>query len=751
MRPIPRHWLLAALVACLGFFPALLSAQTLYWDTNGATPGLGLGDGTWDTTTANWTTSSSGNIAPVTWTNGYIASFTYDGVVTDSVVTLGSDITLAGLVADYNPEAVTIVGNGHQLTLVGSAGITAGALGGLTIDVVIAGEDGLHKTGTYALVLTKANTYTGTTTVDAGGLFIRDNAGLGVAGAGHETVVNAAASVGFGDGLTVAEDFILNGGRLYVDTQAENADVSLTGSIVVNGQATLSGDNSDDSHLLVSGVISESSVHSGLLALNGVTLSGNNTFTGRISAGDGAGLSVAVFNNNGEAGPLGMGSGLLLGYQSEGNVDGRITYTGGSATSNRTIQLVGNSNQIAIANAGTTLTLTGEISDEPCIGSDDNLVKSGPGTLVLRGDNSYQGNTDLIDGTLVVGHNNALGTGPEAEVRVGVEGTDSAANLGLLLEDGVTLGHYVHVYNGNGDGGTTTLGLSGAGEAAFGEEVYITRAVGIDVGSGGTLNFNEFFSDGSGGGSVTKTGAGLVRFGDGIDLRGGGLTIDAGEVRLSPGSNFLYFQNGITVNSGGVLSGLGSVSGDWLLVASGGTLSPGNPVGSLTVQSLTLNAGSNFTWRIAQLTTSDQSQFSNVQVATEGEGDSLLIDSAATLTLDLSLLGAGQRPTNSDFQLNDAFWQTTQTWQLVDFSGPGMNHFNFGGQVNPFVLANAVFAGGVFSTFVGDGSNGFIVGNVYLQFTPVPEPSTWALLATGVAAAGLLASRRKHRASGGTR
>ena len=110
---------------------------------------------------------------------------------------------------------------------------------------------------------------------------------------------------------------------------------------------------------------------------------------------------------------------------------------------------MGNSNEITIANAGTTLTLTGEISDEPCIGSDGNLVKSGPGTLVLRGDNSYQGNTDLVDGTLIVGHDHALGTGSDAEVRVGVEGTAYDANLKLLLENGVTVDHYVHVYNGN--------------------------------------------------------------------------------------------------------------------------------------------------------------------------------------------------------------------------------------------------------------------------------------------------------------
>ena len=45
-----------------------------------------------------------------------------------------------------------------------------------------------------------------------------------------------------------------------------------------------------------------------------------------------------------------------------------------------------------------------------------------------------------------------------------------------------------------------------------------------------------------------------------------------------------------------------------------------------------------------------------------------------------------------------------------------------------------VWAGGVFDTFVGGGEGefaGFAAGDVYLRFTPVPEPSTYALLGLG--------------------
>src|SRR5262245_58703115 len=46
----------------------------LYWDTNGATAGLG-GTGNWDSATANWSTNAAGNIATTTWVAGSDAVF----------------------------------------------------------------------------------------------------------------------------------------------------------------------------------------------------------------------------------------------------------------------------------------------------------------------------------------------------------------------------------------------------------------------------------------------------------------------------------------------------------------------------------------------------------------------------------------------------------------------------------------------------------------------------------------------------
>ena len=114
-----RHLTRLALAAGLGL--AMRShAQTLYWDTNGATAGSGNAGGTWDAGT-NWTTDSGGAIAPVGWTDGNAVIFSAG---TDG--TGGWTSTIAGTV---DPNSITFVQNGSKT--VNGGNITIG--GGLAL------------------------------------------------------------------------------------------------------------------------------------------------------------------------------------------------------------------------------------------------------------------------------------------------------------------------------------------------------------------------------------------------------------------------------------------------------------------------------------------------------------------------------------------------------------------------------------------------------------------------------------------
>jgi hypothetical protein len=68
----------AAIVPMLAALaPRAATAATKYWDINGATAGAGgaTPTGTWDTTTANWSTDSAGAVAATTWAANDAAVF----------------------------------------------------------------------------------------------------------------------------------------------------------------------------------------------------------------------------------------------------------------------------------------------------------------------------------------------------------------------------------------------------------------------------------------------------------------------------------------------------------------------------------------------------------------------------------------------------------------------------------------------------------------------------------------------------
>ena len=200
----------------------------------------------------NW----SGGVSPGVGTPGEDAIL--GGAITaPRTVTLNVNANLGGL-QFANAEGYTIAAGGGTLTMSGNAELRV-TQGSHEIAAPIAGSAGLTKTGGGTVVLSGANTHTGSNTLLGGTLAVSSNANLG----------NAANGIDFNGGAlridgttfnTLSRNLTLtSGATLNVSDPANTVDItsSLTGSNNFvksgDGAAKLSNAGSFDGQIFVNG------------------------------------------------------------------------------------------------------------------------------------------------------------------------------------------------------------------------------------------------------------------------------------------------------------------------------------------------------------------------------------------------------------------------------------------------------------------------------------------------------------------
>jgi autotransporter-associated beta strand protein len=348
-----------AIASLAGSGNTVLNANLTFGNANDATiSGIISGAGSL-TKEGNGTVTLSSNNTNTGATTINAGTLSVTGTLSDSTT-----LTVTGgatYIVNANDTIASLAGAGNTVL---NANLTFGNAVDTTISGVISGTGSLTKEGGSAVTLAGNNTYTGTTTINAG------------------TVALAANDV-----IANSSNVVINGGTLDLGTHSDTVaavTVGVNGGTITSSTGVLTGSSYTFNNISPA-LISARLAGSGSLTQAGggaTTLSGLNSYSG------------GTF--------LSAGSVIVASDANLGNASGSITFNGGTLNSiasftlsaTRSISLLGNA--IFNVNASTTLIYNGGIT-----GSGP-LTKTGLGTLILGGNNTYTGSTAINTGAITI-------------------------------------------------------------------------------------------------------------------------------------------------------------------------------------------------------------------------------------------------------------------------------------------------------------------------------------------------------------
>ena len=494
--------------------------------------------------------------------------------------------------------ANSAVGGADDITFSGDTTLTANRTlttdntGLTTFSGVMSGAgNSLTKAGAGTLALYGTNTFSGGTVINAGTVLINNNLSLGASGVA--ATINAG-TLRATENITNTRNFTLGDVSSTIEVDATktytlSGVLSGSGGLTKNGTGTL--ELSGTSANTFSGA---ATVNVGTLILN--KTAGLNAFAGTLTVGDGVGganadvVRLSASNQIPNVTVTVNNSGLLdlNGYS---DAIGALTMTGGSVTTGAgTLTLGGNVTGNADANTasiGGNLALganrTFSIADgaaatdmsvSAVVSGAFALTKTGAGTMVLSGANTYTGATTISNGVLNIQNATALGTT--------AAGSTVISGAELQVQGGIAVSGEALTLNGSGvSSGGALRNVSGNNSWSGGVTLGATSTIASDS---GTLTISGNMTNG--GFLTTMTGAGSVTASGVISGTGGLTKSGAGTATLS-GNN--TFTGALAVNAGTLLLGASDRITDSVNVSlGGGTLASGGfneTVGTLTLAS----------------------------------------------------------------------------------------------------------------------------------------------------------------------
>jgi fibronectin-binding autotransporter adhesin len=644
------------------------------------------------------------------------------------------------------------------------------------------------KTGTGLLTLSGSNSYTGGTTLTGGLLALGSADAIGTTGTltfnGGGLRVTAANTTDYSARFSDADNQQYRVDSNGFDITLANDLTSAGGSFTKlgSGTITLSGSNTFTSGSAAAGVLQGSATNlaaSGTFGVaNGAQVRFNQTAPNQtwdgamVGSGTftklGAGTLTFTGSTSGTTGTLVVSEGAVKGTTNSirrdvvnnsqltfdqtfsGTYTRNITGTGNVLLSNSgTITWSGSSTYTGTTTVaggrliGTTSNIVGDVVNNSAVQFNQgtsgtyagNMSGSGPlaknsnGTLTLTGSNSYQGGTFVNAGSLVGDTGSLQGSIAVSSGTLRFDQATSATFSGVLLG---TSPSSRFVKTGVGDltlSGTNTN--DGTWTVSGGRLIGTTSSLQGAITNNAAVTFDQattgtYASVMSGSGSLTKLGSGSL-FLTGSNSHSGATTVSAGSLFI----NGSLSSSPVTVENGALLGGGGTIN-SLVTALSGGTISPGNSPGLLTVGLLDLQAGSTTLMEIIGL---------GGAAGTAGiDYDKLLVTAAGGLdyggALNLNFLNLSDFADGTTFDLFGSTGAPIGSFASVFTSGTGiyagltLTNDGLGVWTSTPLLNSQVLT---FNQSTGD-----------LVITAVPEPSTWTLAAIGAGLVGWMARRRRR-------
>lgn len=748
--------------------------------------------GTWnDITGGLWSDTANWNSGIVADGNTFNANFGTLDITADTTVSLDSARTLssltfgdtttstaAGWILDNNGNAANI------LTLGTTPTITVNALGigkNVTISAELAGSAGMTKAGAGTLVLTAANSYTGTTTISGGTLAL--SGGNNRLTTGGTVNFSAAGTLDLGSTQqTLANLTTANGVTGTVN--GSGGKLTLTGSSFALGSATagttqtlnLSGlstfeYNNAAGTFRVAGIVPSGGAGSaGVMSL----ASGTNTITAStfgiadFVAGSNTSVNQGTVNlgttNTVNANTIVVGGGSraagTLRYLSGTNT--LLTLRGSDGTSAVTSMTVGEASGPALSGQQGTVDLTTNVTGTSTldakittltIGKNTRSTDSGGNAIINAG--TFTMGAGTLDATTIIlaqntaGHTNGGSTSKVTgnltvtggTIKVGdfyfadqknSSSTSSALEANFNLNSGANL-YAANIAKGVGTGtktATRTFNWNDGTIRNYDSSTNLTIGTGITVklAATGTHTFNidsnrtatvdSVLSDATTLGTLTKAGDGKLTL-NAINTYTGATSVTGGTLLVN-GST--HASSAFTVGASGTLGGTGAIGGT---VSVDGTLAPGASIESLSTGAVTFNNNSTFAYEL------NSAALGGDLLNTEGA-----LSLTNTVTLTLNELSTGTLTVGDTLTLIS--YDTTWNGGLFAYADGNDGTLTDG---ETFTLGNNQFVFDYNNTSGGSNFSGEQTGdNRFVTMTVVPEPAA-ALLGS----LGLLAMLRRRR------